>query len=129
MRITLSLALLVGLTTVSAAQHSKVQPSQASPQKAEKAVTVTRSANTPQADANCAPGTLTVITNLPSSGGGGAAPRTFPIYVTPSGPLLQSPVWFFAPPPAPTTCSPNTQPPKTLLTSTTPYPLASHTRS
>src|SRR5258708_31136465 len=107
MRITLSLALLVGLTTVSAAQHSKVQPSQASPQKAEKAVTVTRSANTPQADANCAPGTLTVITNLPSSGGGGSPPRTFTPDRTRRGPPPPSKVRWVAPPHPPHTLSPN----------------------
>src|SRR5258708_2826523 len=127
MRITLSLALLVGLTTVSAAQHSKVQPSQASPQKAEKAVTVRSSANSPQADANCAPGTLTVITNLPSSGGGWSATYTFTIYVTGGSPILQSNVSWIAPANSQTTCSPNPEPLNTLITCTTPYTVAANT--
>ena len=131
MRLTKSLALLLCLITMLAAQDNRTQPTQGSSQTKERTVTVRHKGESP-ADANCQPGSLTAITNLPASGGTWNATYTFSF---PSGGLgCGSPglvnadnVSWITINNILQTCSPNPEPPDTTITCTAPYTVTQNT--
>ena len=116
---------------MSVAQNNKTQPSQTGSDSAVRTVTA-KPNGARRPDANCNPGSLTVYINLPASGGTWNATYTFSF---PSGGLgCGSPglvnannVSWITINNILQTCSPNPEPPDTIITCTAPYTVAQNT--